>query len=528
MCLLIVKYMKNDKSLIKDVKNMIFEKKIAFLNDLNFLELPIKKEILSELERNEDNEIMEAWRDRRVVMVNGKTNSKCIELLKSVHSLDSILNNKLLQHFKYDKIAHEISVDIEMKYLDVIEDYLKNGNKLNTSIIKSHQYDGTIDELINEMNMIGIELNSDEKKVIFDTIDPRYIQRSRLIIDSQYDDKLKEWLGNDYKWRLIYRASEHDYTASSFHEYCDDKGPTLVIIKSDNECIFGGYTTQSWKGRDTSIFYSFNSLLGIIKYDPDAFIFTLKNSHEVEPTQFMKRRDCHYTIESDVESGPIFRDGTVAGSDICIKDHCNEKNSCWIQNDGTRGYECNYNYKSSLFVNTSGVNDKNYFSVLDYEVYCIDNYDVFINNKCKYPDIIREYIETKDISDESLKKLKTEDDLRNDLKILGIQDDSLFLKLSSYFLQSPSEYLPDTHIVDKKYDVYFKHWCGNYSWELLYRASEHGYTSKSFHECCDGKRPTLIVIKSSEGWIFGGYTNRYWSSDSIYSFETVMDRYNEG
>ena len=63
MCLLIVKYMKNDKSLIKDVKNMIFEKKIAFLNDLNFLELPIKKEILSELERNEDNEIMEAWRD---------------------------------------------------------------------------------------------------------------------------------------------------------------------------------------------------------------------------------------------------------------------------------------------------------------------------------------------------------------------------------------------------------------------------------------------------------------------------------
>ena len=172
--------------------------------------MPIKKEILSELERNEDNEIMEAWRDRRVVMVNGKTDSKCIELLKSVHSLDSILNNKLLQHFKYDKIAHEISVDIEMKYLDVIEDYLKNGNKLNTSIIKSHQYDGTIDELINEMNMVGIELNSDEKKVIFDTIDPRYIQRSRLIIDSQYDDKLKEWLGNDYKWRLIYRASEHD------------------------------------------------------------------------------------------------------------------------------------------------------------------------------------------------------------------------------------------------------------------------------------------------------------------------------
>ena len=56
---------------------------------------------------------------------------------------------------------------------------------------------------------------------------------------------LKEWLG-DYKWKLLYRASEHGYTAKSFHECCDDQGPTLVLIKSSEGCIFGGYTTQSW------------------------------------------------------------------------------------------------------------------------------------------------------------------------------------------------------------------------------------------------------------------------------------------
>ena len=68
------------------------------------------------------------------------------------------------------------------------------------------------------------------------------------IVDQQYDGKLREWLGNDYKWKLLYRASEHGYTAKSFHEYCDDKGPTLVIIKSSGGWIFGGYTTQSWSG----------------------------------------------------------------------------------------------------------------------------------------------------------------------------------------------------------------------------------------------------------------------------------------
>ena len=66
------------------------------------------------------------------------------------------------------------------------------------------------------------------------------------IVSQKYDSKLRKWLGNDYKWRLIYRASEHGYTAESFHKYCDDKGPTLIVIKSSGGWIFGGYTTQSW------------------------------------------------------------------------------------------------------------------------------------------------------------------------------------------------------------------------------------------------------------------------------------------
>ncbi len=40
-----------------------------------------------------------------------------------------------------------------------------------------------------------------------------------------------------------------------------------------------------------------------------------------------------------------------------------------ISNDGTHGYECHPEYKSSLFVNTAGPDEENYFSVLDYEVY---------------------------------------------------------------------------------------------------------------------------------------------------------------
>ena len=34
--------------------------------------------------------------------------------------------------------------------------------------------------------------------------------------NSDYDDKMREWLGSDYDMKLLYRASEHGYTASSF------------------------------------------------------------------------------------------------------------------------------------------------------------------------------------------------------------------------------------------------------------------------------------------------------------------------
>ena len=68
------------------------------------------------------------------------------------------------------------------------------------------------------------------------------------IVNQQYDNKLKEWLGSDNNMKLRYRASEHGYSAKSFHEYCDNQGPTLIVIKSSEGWIFGGYTTQSWSG----------------------------------------------------------------------------------------------------------------------------------------------------------------------------------------------------------------------------------------------------------------------------------------
>ena len=81
----------------------------------------------------------------------------------------------------------------------------------------------------------------------------------------------------------------------------------------------------------------------------------------------MKRKESDCAIRCESYYGPVF--GYQSTHDIYIYDYCNERDNCFIDNDGTNGYECHPQYKKSLFVNTAGPDKENKFSVLDYEVF---------------------------------------------------------------------------------------------------------------------------------------------------------------
>ncbi len=226
----------------------------------------------------------------------------------------------------------------------------------------------------------------------------------------------------------------------------------------------------------------------------------------------MKKKEISNAISCNPNNGPIFGNKEA---DIYIANNCYEENSSYIGNDGTHGYGCHPEFRSSLFVNTAESNKDNHYRVLDYEVYCIDNYKDYIYNSCKYPDIIWEYIQTKDISENALKQFDDDIELLNDLNTIHCNDSNIRLKISKYYFKNTSEFLTNSQIVSKLYDSYLKKWLGKTKWGLIYRASEHEYTAESFHKYCDYKGPTLIIIKSSGGWIFGGYTTQSWGVKSI-------------
>ncbi len=47
--------------------------------------------------------------------------------------------------------------------------------------------------------------------------------------------------------------------------------------------------------------------------------------------------------------------------------------------------------------------------------------------------------------------------------------------------------------------------------QLLFRASEHGFSSKKFHKYCDRTRNTFVVIKTQYGKTIAGYTPCLWN-----------------
>jgi hypothetical protein len=54
----------------------------------------------------------------------------------------------------------------------------------------------------------------------------------------------------------------------------------------------------------------------------------------------------------------------------------------------------------------------------------------------------------------------------------------------------------------------------NQKWQLVYKATKNGFNIYSCHRCCDNQGPTLTVILSSKGYLFGGYTAVNWDIQS--------------
>jgi hypothetical protein len=54
-------------------------------------------------------------------------------------------------------------------------------------------------------------------------------------------------MGSNFSLQLLFRATRDGFENSAFHSHCDNKGPLLIIIKTQKEVLIGGFCSISWK-----------------------------------------------------------------------------------------------------------------------------------------------------------------------------------------------------------------------------------------------------------------------------------------
>ena len=187
------------------------------------------------------------------------------------------INSSIYEIFKeLVKIKQKIKDNEELKKeIDI----LKNDNKELRKIIENQNKEITIlkDSLFNFMNK-SVIMRNDDKSFIFSEIEKKMNKRIKEI-------------------KKLYQATIDGGEPIDFHEKCDNIPNTLVLIKSEGNNRFGGFTPIPWKSE------------GEYKNDDEmkTFIFSLDNK------QIYSLDDCKNSVYHSKNNGPCFGYGPDIG-----------------------------------------------------------------------------------------------------------------------------------------------------------------------------------------------------------------------
>ncbi|KAK8809633.1 hypothetical protein WA158_000576 [Blastocystis sp. Blastoise] len=329
-----------------DYDQFSYEEQLEILNLFEFCGLVIPLELIDCRERRDRKMKKYEEGDEVSLIINGNKNDIIKEYLVKNGLWNAYVKNYDNGLINYNPVDESLYMNKEYKYIEYITGYVNNG----TIDIEEDKIVDINNELL-EKEMI--EFFGDKgREEAEEAIMSRWYKQS-TIIDKELTKPFMNWLGKEKIWKLLFRASEHNYSKNEFHKYCDDKGETVTIIKhighNNHINIFGGYTDQSWDSLNSS------------KPASKEFLFTLSNEHNIPPTQYL-----HNGNDTGISGNPSY--GPIFGSDsIVISDNAHSSNSSWICN--TSFTTVNTPQKSSLFVNTNNANCTNKFIVEDYEVW---------------------------------------------------------------------------------------------------------------------------------------------------------------
>ena len=116
-------------------------------------------------------------------------------------------------------------------------------------------------------------------------------------LTDKFMDQLEQWIGTGpKKFDLLYAITRDGCSATTFHQKCDNQGPTVTVLYNQQGSIYGGYTAASWDQSDQ------------YKNDATAFLFRLQYNNGSATNKFPCKNPGN-AIYANSYYGPIFGSG---------------------------------------------------------------------------------------------------------------------------------------------------------------------------------------------------------------------------
>ena len=156
---------------------------------------------------------------------------------KKEDDIKNIINGKDNEISNLNKKIDEISLKLNEKEKNEEEKI----NRLNNLIKEQKEEICNLRKNINELNEFKKEMNILSKNYICNL-------DSSIIDYNTYNSTFKSWINPNMKIRanLLYKLSKDGPEISTFHELCDNKGPTLTLFHLKIEDKIGFYVNDSF------------------------------------------------------------------------------------------------------------------------------------------------------------------------------------------------------------------------------------------------------------------------------------------
>ena len=187
-----------------------------------------------------------------------------------------------------------------------IEELYEINNKLNNRI-------NILEKTVHDQQKIILSLDERLKKIEEKNLkknEQSLINNSKIIGNNRESENIiKDWISpnKNISFNLIYRMTRDGTSLNDFHKLCDNKGSTLLLIETDKNYKFGGYTPLDYE----------NSEKYKTKTDESTFLFSLNKLKKFTKIKNGKSLSVYYDY------------GAIFGEDDLVLGKTNIINKGW-------------------------------------------------------------------------------------------------------------------------------------------------------------------------------------------------------